>query len=164
MCWRKFWSFLWNGGEILVEKKDICYFVNCRNYRKFYISGEIWSPCEIWFLTLSKEPDHEKKWNIFVDIISIFALTAHLRSQGILLICVLPSSHISVKHSFNFTVIEMIISLLTIILHSLTLDFKNKSRCLSGMHCPVSTSLVTKIGLFSYVIITAHMNCTYDLT
>ena len=107
----------------------------------------------IWFLTLSKEPNHEKKWNIYVDIISIFALSAHLRSQGILLICVLPSFHISGNHSFHFTVIEMIISLLTIILHSLTLDFKSKSRCLSGMHSSVSISFVSKTGLFSNFII-----------
>ena len=44
-------------GIHLQKKKKICFCRKWRNYRRFKISGEIWSPGEIWFFTLcDKEP------------------------------------------------------------------------------------------------------------
>ena len=39
-------------GIHLQKKKEICFCRKWRNYRRFKISGEIWSPGEIWFFTL----------------------------------------------------------------------------------------------------------------
>ena len=39
-------------GIHLKKKNEICFCIKWRNYSRFKISGEIWSPGEIWFFTL----------------------------------------------------------------------------------------------------------------